>query len=686
MYSRFRLPILLVLLSAITLLIAADEVPIPVSSQNRLNDQDILAEFDGGTITRKDVDSRISKIPPNQQGRFRTVAGQTQVLDVMALEEVLMAKALQLGIDQNPDVLSKIDAGLRQFYIQEYYTRNVTDKVQLTDADKRAYFNDNPQIFIVLPLVTINYIQAADEASALKALDELKSGAGWEQVSEAYNQNTYVKGLKGVIKNIRLNGNIPGVGNDTDLEALIQANTANLNALIGPVQTNTGWHIFTVVDFKEGRSKTYEEVIPEIEQRLRPVTEKNLLDQIKSELMLKYQVSIDSAMIAKVDLNSQAKNDPIKDQPVLSSNHPELSFTVATLLEAFNRLAPQEQVFYVKGEGAVQLIDQELIRALLYLDAKDNGYEQFFEQKDEYQQMRRFYILNTAYRQLVIDSVVVPQEEVRAYYDSHIQDYTTPASRAIQILWFKDQNSADRTWKKFQRMYRLGDEKRMQQLIDEESTNPALALLDNQYNNGVVTGIGPDAEFSKRIWDNPVGYLSPVFTSARGDLVFFRTLRENPPVVKSFTEIEPRIFGILKKEKEAGQQDKINKELSEEFNLVKYPERINLLLSAEELFTLADDAARMRNFKDAITFYDQIIQNYPNGNDDYKAYFMKAFLVAEELKNNDLALDLFKSFLAKFPTGDLNESAQFMIDTLEGKLVLEIEEEPAIPEASQEME
>ena len=80
------------------------------------------------------------------------------------------------------------------------------------------------------------------------------------------------------------------------------------------------------------------------------------------------------------------------------------------------------------------------------------------------------------------------------------------------------------------------------------------------------------------------------------------------------------------------------------------------------------ECCRQRNFKDAIMFYDQIINNFKNNSDDYKASFMKAFLVAEEMKQTDLALQLFKDFLQKYPAGDLNESAQFMIDSLEGKI------------------
>jgi len=133
-------------------------------------------------------------------------------------------------------------------------------------------------------------------------------------------------------------------------------------------------------------------------------------------------------------------------------------------------------------------------------------------------------------------------------------------------------------------------------------------------------------------------------------------------------EVEPRIIGLLKTEKEKTQQEAVTEQLYVEFNMKKYPERVRLQLSAEELFTHADNAARNRNFKDAIMFYDQIVQTYNNGVDDYKAFFMKAFLMAEEMKNNDVALQLFQEFLTRFPEGDLHESARFMIDSLEGNV------------------
>lgn len=48
---------------------------------------------------------------------------------------------------------------------------------------------------------------------------------------------------------------------------------------------------------------------------------------------------------------------------------------------------------------------------------------------------------------------------------------------------------------------------------------------------------------------------------------------------------------------------------------------------------------------------------------------MKAFLHSEEMDQKEEALKLFKEFVKAYPKGELLESAQFMIDELEGKKI-----------------
>ena len=666
--------ITLISLVTITTFYADDLAPIEVSKQNRVNETDVLAEFDGGVITRADLEKRISKLPPNVQGRYKTVEGQKQVLDAIAMEEVFAAKAMQLKLNEDPEVLSNIEEAKKQYLIQEFYKRNITDLAVVTEEDKRSYYEENKKFFYVNPNITVNLIQLPDEETALQAIKELRSGKSFEEVSNLYNINNYIKSLKGVVKNIRLNGNIPGIGSDYELEDLIAKAQPDTTAILGPYKTTTGWYVFRVIDHQPGYQKTYEEVYSELEQRVKPVVETRLLNNLMTELKTKYAVVVDSTLVNQIDLRNPAKNKDIEEQILVNASIPELTITVKSLLDSFSKVSPQEQLFFTKGGGAKQFLEQELIRNLLYLEAKNQNYEEYLKDNEDYQQMKRYYMLQKAYKMLVVDSVKIDSEDTRNYYDAHIQDFTNPAYRTIRVLWFNDEEAAESARKKYTLYIAFNDTTRINNLIETKSTKPKLSILDHIYNNGIITGIGPDKDFCDMVWNNPVGYISPVFKTARGDIVFFEILSETPPQVKSFTEVEPSIYNILRRERQMAQQEKVTQQLYEEFHMVLHPERITLQVNADELFKMADDAAKSRNFNDAIAIYDQIIQHFPNGSDDYRASFMKAFVIAEELKDKERALQLFKDFLKKYPQGDLNESAQFMIDSLEGKIQLELEE------------
>jgi TolA-binding protein/parvulin-like peptidyl-prolyl isomerase len=650
------------------ILMAADPEPVAVSNANLLEEQDILAEYDGGRILRQDVMDKINKLPAQHQGRFLTTDGQLQVLDIIATEEVFYQKALDMNIDKTKEVADRLADLDRRFYLQEYYRRNVTDLVQMTEADMEDYYNENLRLFFNAPNITIHYIQTASQQDALDAIEELNAGTSFAEVSDKYNQNTYAKGLRGVIKNVRLNGNIPGVGNDLELEALIQESAIDSAQVYGPLQSTNGWHIFRKISEIPGRQKSFPEVKNEIEQRLRPIKERELLEQVREQLKQKYAVVIDSAMVNRIDLAEKANNEDILEQYIVSAPNPILNITVGKLLLDFSKLSPQEQVFYTRGEGAIALAEQNLIQELFHIEAKELGYEQYFTENEDYRMLRRNTILRRTFEIMVLEDIEISDEEVKARYEMEKENYAQPPHRSIQVLFFEDNKTANKAWRKYKSALKKDNEKKIAKIIQDYSIKPDKAIYDNQYDNGIVTGLAQDADFSRRIWDNPVGYLSPVFTAANGEIVFFRTLSETPKSYRPAVEVEPRIYNAIKQEKEKAKQEQVTEELFVEYNMRKYPERIRLSLSAEQLFEYADNAARNRNYKDATTFYDQIIQNYPNGTDDYKAFFMKAFLVAEEIKDKDAAIMLFNEFLSRYPEGDLHESAQFMIDSLQGNL------------------
>ena len=60
-HLHFYLGIVLMLVS---IFLTAENVPVTLSKNNSNNDSDILAEYNGGVITRKDIELKISKTVP----------------------------------------------------------------------------------------------------------------------------------------------------------------------------------------------------------------------------------------------------------------------------------------------------------------------------------------------------------------------------------------------------------------------------------------------------------------------------------------------------------------------------------------------------------------------------------------------------------------------------------------------
>ena len=104
------------------------------------------------------------------------------------------------------------------------------------------------------------------------------------------------------------------------------------------MNTSYGWHIFRTVNWVDGRQKDFSEVKQEIEQRLRPLKERELLDSIIENSKIKYAVVIDSSLVNTItlDVNKRNNNNPILDNVVLSSSDPDLRFTVRQLLQIYD--------------------------------------------------------------------------------------------------------------------------------------------------------------------------------------------------------------------------------------------------------------------------------------------------------------------------------------------------------------
>ncbi len=421
------------------------------------------------------------------------------------------------------------------------------------------------------------------------------------------------------------------------------------------------------------KDRTYEETEKEIEQRLFPEKTTALLDSTKAELFAGYQIEIDYELLNKLNLEKPEMNQELSDQLLMNSSVESLRKTVAGFLAIFKFLPEEQKVKSIDLEERKKLFDNTLKIGIFYQKALDEGYDQRDIIIENVKQIKKNMMLRTVYNQMVVEEINLSDDDVLKYYEDNIEQFSTNAFRKIQTFVFENEETAEEMKKKVKKFLKKKDYDSISQLIAEKSLNPNKnGEIDHIYQNGIIPGIGKDELYNDMVWEKAPGKTNPkklnnVFMNSKGEFVFFRILEDNIAEPKPFIENIGNVKKTMDKELSKKKFEDVKKALSEKYDLQKYPERLLEILSAEEYFNKAEESQKKHRFHDAVFYYNQVIKYHQNNQDDYKALFMKAFLYAEELKDMVKAVDLFEEVLNNYPHSDLHESAQFMIDEIQGK-------------------
>lgn len=146
---------------------------------------------------------------------------------------------------------------------------------------------------------------------------------------------------------------------------------------------------------------------------------------------------------------------------------------------------------------------------------------------------------------------------------------------------------------------------------------------------------------------------------------FYENEKEKKFSNQEFEKVAPQIESFLSKEKQKERFEVLKDEITTKHNLKLYPERLLKILPLDSLKQLAEDSYSKQKFHAAARYYDQIIEYYKNGKDDYNAAFMAGFIYSENLNNTKKAKEMFEKVLA-FPAGELHESAEYMLQSISG--------------------
>lgn len=253
-----------------------------------------LVTVNGTAVTQQDVErelmaatqGRFNQVPAEKQAEFRK-----QVLEQLVAKELVYDDAKKSGVLDSQEYKEKYaevtERIKKEIAIQVWQKREV-DKIAISDADLKKYYDANKEEFVENESVNARHILVEKEDDAKKAIAELKPLKGdalknkFIEIAKA--KSTCASAAEGGDLGYFTAGQMVPEFNDKAFSMKAKEFTTE------PVKTQFGYHVIYIEDKKAKSTKTFAEVKPFIEQRLKMEKAKTVMMAKMKELEKKAQI------------------------------------------------------------------------------------------------------------------------------------------------------------------------------------------------------------------------------------------------------------------------------------------------------------------------------------------------------------------------------------------------------------
>ncbi|WP_075720705.1 peptidylprolyl isomerase [Roseburia sp. 499] len=240
----------------------------------------VLAVAAGHEITEKEVNDLIKNYPPEQQIYMSSPQAKQQVLEQIIAFHLFHKMAIDEKIPESKEYKEMIEK-MQVELASHMAATSVIEGIKVEEAEEKAFYEENPDLFAAKPQVSAKHILVETEDSANDIAKEIADGLAFEEAAKKYS-TCPSKEQGGDLGYFSRGQMVP--------EFEKAAFEGEIGKVIGPVQTQFGYHLIRVEDKKEGSVIPFEQVKDQIHQQLIQNKQKEVYDAKVKELETKYGV------------------------------------------------------------------------------------------------------------------------------------------------------------------------------------------------------------------------------------------------------------------------------------------------------------------------------------------------------------------------------------------------------------
>jgi len=250
-----------------------------------------LVTVNGKAITQQEVDTELMNAT---QGRFNQVPAEKQAMFRKQVLQQLIGKELIYGDAKKSGVITskeykkeykKLEERMKKELAIQVWQKRLVDAITIPEKELKAYYKKNKDEFNEKESVHARHILVKTEDEAKKIIAQLKSLSGSKLQAKfeelAKTKSTGPSGPKGGDLGYFSKGQMVPAFNDKVFS--MKKGTITLT----PVKTQFGYHVIYLQDKKEASAKSFKEVKPFIEQRLKMEKFKSVMKEKMAALQKK---------------------------------------------------------------------------------------------------------------------------------------------------------------------------------------------------------------------------------------------------------------------------------------------------------------------------------------------------------------------------------------------------------------
>jgi peptidyl-prolyl cis-trans isomerase C len=391
-----------------------------------------VATVNGQPVSFEDLERRLQEAHNERSETQRGAPDIDRLMQRLIDDELLAQEAAALGIHEEAAIVGRVEAQRRKLCLDRLEYDEIESKIEITDEILREAFLRE------YATVSLHILTAADQETAGELLVRLQDGADFEELAREHSSDPYANRGGKMEKVERV---------DFPMGLAARAWSLPPGELAGPFRTRLGWSVIRVDEFGEADPERFEAVKRWLDGQQRFRQAERLRDALGRRLRESHEVSIDEEAVNAIGCEALPDGrlmpqveDPTATVARVGKRSISADELGRALAERWKGVRNTEAALATRLVLLQQLIRNELLRA----EAETRGYDKSPEMQRVLRAYEKELIVRRYVKDVIIPKVEVTDEQLKAYYDEHKQDFARPPRVHVGQITVEEEAEAER--------------------------------------------------------------------------------------------------------------------------------------------------------------------------------------------------------------------------------------------------